>query len=377
MRLARHQRTAVGGDMVELIPFKEYSGYTGQKVQTQEAQIYAEWSAWSEDLDPPDGFNPVSAELSIAAYPVTTATLRGAVDYAVKNAGMAPFSVAGFDAGCRSSALHDGNPPPSAVAYNVVANGSLVSLIMAKRHVGGREDFPVSTDVLAERILRIVGARLAGGPSPGTGLPGVLPLGFSNPSWYASSLLGGLSFVQEFLTLPSQARARRDDEALRRDDEAYLEEIRQGIGLNLGRYERFLTVVGPQAAGTHYSKVREVINKLRATGIPPLPEPPPDPAGPKPVPQYQLFNRYWATGIPPLPEPAPAPSRVPELSLPIPQPPTLPSPVDQILRAARQYDKMPPDAQREFVAKIREVWPKLSPEDRARFPAWLRKMMGN
>ena len=276
---------------------------------------------------------------------MTTATLRGAINYAIKNAGMAPFSVAGFDAGCRSSALHDENPPPSAVVYNVVANGSLVSLIMGKRYVGRREDFPVSTDVLAERILRIVGARLAGatlagGPSPGTGLPGVLPLSFSNPSWYVSSLLNGLSFAQELLTLPSRAR-------LRRDDEAYLEEIRQGIGLTLGRYERFLPAVGPQAASTHYSKVREVIDKLRATGVPPLPES------------------------------APAPSRVPELSLPIPKPPSMPSPVDQILRAARQYDKMPPDAQREFVEKIREVWPKLSPEDRARFPAWLRKMMGN
>ena len=70
--------------------------------------------------------------------------------------------------------------------------------------------------------------------------------------------------------------------------------------------------------------------------------------------------------------------RVPEPPFAIPTPPpSMPSPVDQILRAARNYDKMPPAMQREFVAKIREVWPKLSPEGRAGFPAWLRKMMGN
>lgn len=74
---------------------------------------------------------------------------------------------------------------------------------------------------------------------------------------------------------------------------------------------------------------------------------------------------------------APAPPRVPDSGFVAPKPPSLPSPVESILRVARLYDKMPPDAQREFIQKLREVWPKLSPQDRARFPESVRKQMGN
>jgi hypothetical protein len=38
---------------------------------------------------------------------------------------------------------------------------------------------------------------------------------------------------------------------------------------------------------------------------------------------------------------------------------------------------MPPEMQRKFVQALRDVWPKLSPEERAKFPEWLRKLVGN
>ncbi|OFW01478.1 MAG: hypothetical protein A3I61_15095 [Acidobacteria bacterium RIFCSPLOWO2_02_FULL_68_18] len=351
----------------------------GPVVAIQDAGILVGWTNWGNDLKGGSSWAALRAQISITAFPFSESSLQTAIARGIER-GMLPVTIDGFAAVSRSPAnLRMG------FAYDVVyvavkANFQVEVQVKQSTKTGNRVDFPAEPHVVAEHILRTIGERL--GHSGGTEAP------------FPRNVEFDLSSIYEDLAELQQREKRLRDATISADTrkswERDREITRRKLGINLGRYESFLKAIGVSEGSEFYPKVYETVAAIRAAGIEPLPElaptPPaaqPDSISPRrdsPRPAPPTSSTPSAPSPPgsarPGPRAAPVP-RVPEPPPAIPQLPSMPSPVDQILRLARHYDKMPPEMQQEFVAKIREVWPKLSPEDRAKFPAWLRKMMGN
>ena len=130
-------------------------------VETQGARFIVNWNNWGSGA--PSGL--LIADIFIASYPVSTASLRAAIAYSIET-GMEAVSIEGYEAASRLPETFASDR--RLVLYNAVAGNSIVSVQVRQtinQNVGYAADFPQEPSVVAEGILQVIAERLSnGGP---------------------------------------------------------------------------------------------------------------------------------------------------------------------------------------------------------------------